>query len=106
MRAGSDSARPFFQKLLQDPEVRYHYEIQRAKSLAAQMVYEGRKRAALTQAELAKKAGTSQSAIARLERDQDSRVPTVDLLARIAHACGATLKVKFDFSPSKRAKPA
>ncbi len=96
----------FWDKQMEDPEFRRLFEIRHAQTCAAQAVYEARKKAALTQAALAKGAGTSQSAIARLEGNRDSRVPTVDLLARIAHACGARLKVEFDFSPPKKEKHA
>lgn len=56
-------------------------------SKCASMVYEARQAAGLTQAELAKKIGTSQSAIARLE-DADYRGRTVAMMVRIASALG------------------
>ncbi len=51
---------------------------------------EARKRAGLTQAELAARAGTTQSAIARLERGDYA--PTLARLTELIRACG------FDFS--------
>ncbi len=50
-----------------------------------------RKRAGLTQAELARRAGLSQPAVARLE-DPDHN-PTLDLLERVAKALGTRLEV-------------
>ena len=50
-----------------------------------------RKRAGLTQAELARRAGLSQPAVARLE-DPDYN-PTLDMLERVAAALGTRLEV-------------
>lgn len=50
-----------------------------------------RKRAGLTQAELARRAGLSQPAVARLE-DPDHN-PTLDMLERVAAALGTRLEV-------------
>jgi transcriptional regulator with XRE-family HTH domain len=54
-------------------------------------VREARQAAYLTQRELADRAGTSQSAIAALERGDGN--PTVETLARIAAAAGMELQV-------------
>lgn len=50
----------------------------------------------LTQAALAEKAGTTQSAIARIERGNDGSLPGVDLLNRIAAVLGLRLTLKFE----------
>ena len=85
----------FFEKLLKDPEIRVHFEKEHAKTQIAMAVKATRKKAKLTQAQLARKVGTTQSVIARLESGEDSRTPSLDLLARIASACDSTLEIGF-----------
>ena len=53
------------------------------------LVREARKRAGLTQAELAQRVGTTQSAIARLERHRST--PSFDTVFRMVRACGLDL---------------
>jgi transcriptional regulator with XRE-family HTH domain len=57
-------------------------------------VKEARRRAGLTQAQLAEKAGTTQSAIARLERGWTD--PGFGQLQKLLKACGFTLLVSLD----------
>ena len=90
-------AQSFFDKMLRDPEIRMHYEEEKAKSRIAQAVRAIRTRAGLTQTELAQKIKTTQSVIARLESGTDKRTPSLDLLARIASACDAELELGFKF---------
>ena len=92
------SAKPFFQKLLKDKEIRIHFEEEKSKTEIAHAVRTARVKADLTQAELAKLIGTTQSVIARLEGGSDKRVPSIPLLARIAAACGAHFEFGFTFS--------
>ncbi|MBI1909349.1 MAG: helix-turn-helix transcriptional regulator [Deltaproteobacteria bacterium] len=87
----------FFERLLKDPEIRFHYEEERAKTSIAMVVKAVRIRARLTQAQLARKIGTTQSVIARLEGGGDCRVPSLSLLARIAVACHGELEFGFKF---------
>ncbi len=59
-------------------------------SMAGRMVREARRRATLTQRELAAKAGIPQATIARIERGRvDPRVGTLD---RLLEACGYGLE--------------
>ncbi len=67
------SAKPFFQKLLKDKEIRIQFEEEKAKTEIADAVRTARMKADLTQAELAQLIGTSQSVIARLEGGSDKR---------------------------------
>jgi ribosome-binding protein aMBF1 (putative translation factor) len=60
----------------------------------AETVYHARKTAGLTQTELARRMGTTQSAIAAIEGG--ARTPTVELLDRLARACGLRLTIRID----------
>lgn len=82
---------------LKDPEFSFYYQKEQAISEIAQLVRDGRLRAGLTQAQLAEKARSSQVVIARLESGSDDRVPSLDLLDRIASALKAKLQVRFEY---------
>jgi transcriptional regulator with XRE-family HTH domain len=58
------------------------------------LVREARRRAGLTQRELAARAGTTQSSIARLETGQTN--PSFDLVVRLIKLCGFRLDVFLD----------
>lgn len=60
----------------------------------AQLIYDARTSAGLTQRELAARIGTSPSVISRLER-ADYRGHSISVLTRIAHALGLTLRIEF-----------
>ncbi len=65
----------------------------------ALLVREMREDAELTQVELAKKAGTTQSVIARLE-DAEYTGHSLPMLERIAVACGMGLKLHAEKKPN------
>jgi ribosome-binding protein aMBF1 (putative translation factor) len=96
-------AKPFFDKMLEDPEMRILFEEARAKSQIAQTVYNARKHAHLTQSELAEKVGMHQSAIARLESSQNDRIATMPILTKIAKACGGVFEIGIRFDQRKTA---
>lgn len=81
---------------LKDPEFRFYFEKRQAVGQIAQFVRDSRRHAGLTQTELAKRAGTSQSVIARLESGNDSRIPSMDLLHRIAFALSGRLVITLE----------
>ena len=60
----------------------------------ADLVREARRRAGLTQRELAERAGTTQSAVARLESGRTS--PSFDSVLRLIRLCGFRLDVALD----------
>ena len=62
------------------------------------MLQEARMRAGLTQRELARRAGTAQSVVARIERGQTS--PTLETLARLMAATGFNLDMELVRRPT------
>lgn len=87
----------FLKSELADKEVRKHYEAARAETLVAKAVVAARKRAHLTQVQLAKKVKTDQKAIWRLEAGRQNA--TVDMLWKIAIATDSDLKL--DLTPRR-----
>ena len=77
------------------PDRQKDLEKARLNSNIAGMVYDLREELGLTQAELAKRVGTTQSVISRLEA-QDYEGHSLSMLHRIAYACGKRLKIDFD----------
>lgn len=68
-----------------DPELQQLLEEERVNGQVAELVYQARKRTGLTQAELARRMGTTQSVIARLE-DADYEGHSLTMLRRVATA--------------------
>lgn len=79
------------QKFLKDPEIRAHYDALGPEFALITVIIEKRIQKGLTQAELARKIGTKQSAIARLESGTYN--PSLGFLKKIAGALGTTLRV-------------
>ena len=84
-------------KEMKDPTFRFYFEREKAISEIAHLVRGSRQKASLTQAELAKRSNTNQTVIARLESGSDERIPSLDLLERIARALKAKLMVSFEY---------
>ena len=81
------------QRLLENPEVREEYDRADAEFSLIEAMIRARRDAKLTQAELAERIGTTQSAIARLEAGRVS--PSISTLRRYAEATGHQLQVGF-----------
>jgi ribosome-binding protein aMBF1 (putative translation factor) len=85
-----------FEKLakewLADPEVKAEYDALAPEYEIAAELIRARVRAGLSQAELAERMGTSQSAIARLESGQT--LPSTKTLLRFAQATGSKVEVR------------
>lgn len=83
----------YLQRRLKDSEFRKHYEEYGKQLEIAYQILELRKKQGLSQAELAKRLGTSQSNIARMETGQQNF--TTDTLHKIAFAFKRELKIQF-----------
>ena len=79
---------------LQDPAYRVAYDALDEEFSLVQALIEARVRAGLTQAELATRMETSQSAVARLESGRVK--PSARTLERFAKATGTRLNIRFD----------
>ncbi|TSA46509.1 XRE family transcriptional regulator [bacterium] len=77
-------------RLLRDKETRKAYEDLGPEFAVVEMIIEKRLQKGITQKELARKAGTKQPVISRLERGDFS--PSIKFLQRIAEALGAELR--------------
>jgi predicted transcriptional regulator len=79
-------------ELLQDEEFRSEYvQLEDEFALAAQLI-EARKRAHLTQEEVAKRMGTTQSVVARLESGHP--MPSLRSLKRYAQAVNSKVEIR------------
>jgi transcriptional regulator with XRE-family HTH domain len=75
-----------------DPRFRQAYEALKPEFAIARQLITARSRAGLSQAEVARKMGTTQSTVARLESGQ--RLPAMSSLQRYADAIGHRLEVR------------
>jgi DNA-binding XRE family transcriptional regulator len=85
------------------PKARAELEEARASAAVARKLHDLRKRAGLTQKQLAELVGTTHTAISRLEND-DYEGHSLAMLRRIAAALGKRVEVRF--VPLKKAKSA
>lgn len=78
-------------RLMEDPEFREEYARAEEEYALVEQLVRARTAAKLTQAELARRLGTTQSAVARLEGGRVS--PSIATLRRYAKATGTRLMV-------------
>ena len=81
---------------MKDPEYRKCYDALEIKYALKHAMIEARIKRRLTQADIAKRAGTKQSAISRFERGASN--PTLDFIQKLCHA----LDLKLTITPTKR----
>ena len=91
----------FVKEQLKDPEFRKGYEREKQKLFVGYEVFLAREKAGLTQAELAKRIGTKQSNISRLEMGNYNF--TIDMLDKIATALNVEFKIEFGRRQKKAA---
>lgn len=77
---------------MRDPTMRAAYEALRPKYDLIRAVLDARTKKGLTQSEIARRAGTTQSAIARFESGATN--PTLGFLSKLSAAVGARLEVR------------
>jgi ribosome-binding protein aMBF1 (putative translation factor) len=77
---------------MKDPKFRKAYEALKPKYDLIRAILDARIKRGVTQAVLAKRVGTTQSAIARFESGQGN--PTLEFLSKVSAAVGARLEVK------------
>lgn len=84
-------ARQVFAEWRKDPEYVREYDALDDEFALANVLIGARARAGLTQAQLAERMGTSQSAVARLESGK--RLPSTRTLEKLAAATGSKLRI-------------
>ncbi len=77
---------------LRDPAFRKEWEALQPELDLVRAILDARIKHGLTQAEIARRAGTTQSAIARFEAGGTN--PTLDFASRLSRAVGAKLEVR------------
>jgi transcriptional regulator with XRE-family HTH domain len=85
---------------MKEPNYRREYDLLEEEFVRAAAVAKARRRAGLSQAELARRMKTTQSTIARLESGRGR--PSTRTLTRFAKATGHRLKISFEPTREKR----
>lgn len=88
-------------KWMHEPKYRKAYEALEEEFALAKAVIRARNRAGLTQEKLARKMGTTQPTVARLESGRTR--PSMRTLQRLATATGSRLLISFEPRHAKRA---
>lgn len=83
----------YLENQLKNPEIKKHYNEYGKQLEIAYMILELRKKENLSQVELAKKIGTTQSNVARMEAGEQNF--TIDTLQKISSALKRDLKIEF-----------
>lgn len=81
-------------RALKDPDVRAEYESLHEEFAYLDEFLKARAKTGITQAEIAERMGTTQSAIARLESGGGKHSPSISTLRKYAKALGYRLELK------------
>jgi transcriptional regulator with XRE-family HTH domain len=90
----TSTLKQFKRRALAQPEVKAAYEAAAGEFAFLDEVLKARAESGLTQAEVAERVGTTQSAIARLESAEPRHSPSIATLQRYAKALGYTVEVR------------
>ncbi|MBI2396817.1 MAG: helix-turn-helix transcriptional regulator [Xanthomonadales bacterium] len=90
----ADALTKFKARAFARPGVKQAYEELAEEFLFLDEVLKARADSGLTQAEVAARAGTTQSAIARLESAESKHSPTIATLQKYARALGYTVEIR------------
>ena len=90
----TSSLKRFKRRALSRPEVRAAYDASAEEFAFLDEVLKARAESGLTQAEVAERIGTTQSAIARLESAEPKHSPSIATLQKYAKALGYSVQVK------------
>lgn len=104
IKSTKDAVEILIRRLGDTPELRLRIEDEKLNIRVAQLIYDARQNANLTQKQLADLVGTKQQVIARLE-DADYEGHSLSMLQRIAAALGKRLEVSMT-PVGRRRKPA
>lgn len=81
-------------KIQQDDEFAKHYEREQIINNIAVMIANARKERHMTQSELAKKIGSKQSVVSRLESGNSAFIPSLETLVKVADALNMRLTLQ------------
>lgn len=84
----------YLKNALKDPKIRAEYDKLEPQFAPIEAILEARVKKGITQAQLANKIGTKQSAIARIESGNAN--PSIGFLQKLAEALGKRLVIKFE----------
>ena len=83
----------FFESRLKDPDFRTEWDKVEPQYQLERAIINARIERGMTQSELAKKVGTTQAVISRIESTNTN--PTINMVNKIAKAFGKKLKIEF-----------